>query len=78
MAILALEKDSFISQTSSVTEQRTASLTVVLLPWASTSATMVKTRGSFVKVYSAVFIHNMHLLTVQHVPETMITQTLDS
>lgn len=50
MVILAVEKDSFISQTLSVTEQRTHSLTVEPLLWGSTFVTMVKMQGSFVKV----------------------------
>ena len=50
MVILAAERDSFISQTLSVMEQRTHSLTVEPLLWGSTSVTIMKMQGSFVKV----------------------------
>ena len=53
MVILAVEKDLFISQISSVLEQRTDSLTVGVLLWGSISATMVKMLESYAKVHVA-------------------------
>ena len=50
MVILAEGRDSFISQTLSVMELRTRSLTVEALLWGNTSVTMVKMLVSFVKV----------------------------
>lgn len=63
MVILAVEKGLFISQISSVLEQRTDSLTVGVLLWGNISATIMKMLGSFVKVHVAT--HNISVCTCQ-------------